>query len=173
MAWPARSRNDTPGALVIRRYDGLLLQPVDYELLWLGTDASRSAIGSFSDVHVATSPVWRVVTGYLGVSATPGETLTRVSSHGHPVGSFDPHPDSLEVDPVGDVEVDGAVLRAPGAGVALLADPGTAWSRRGSTLVASGSGGWGVTIVHGPAEAKIRARMALLGSLAVTGGRRG
>lgn len=146
---------------------------VDYELVWFGIDPSRAALGSFSDVFLAASPIWRLVAGYLAADET--EAVLRVTSHGHPVARLTPAADSCGVDPEGEITTEEHILMAPTAGLAFVADAGTRWvpTAAGAARARGDGHAWGFTIVHGPAEDKIRARIDLLASLTRVGGRRG
>ena len=60
-----------------------------------------------------------------------------------------------------------------GSGFALVPEAGTFWSLEKETVLFQRAGPWAVTIVHGPADHKVDARVRLLSSLQAVGGRRG
>jgi hypothetical protein len=153
------------------RHGSLGIDPVFYEIIWLGRNLDR-VLSGFADSHLADRPAWRVVAGYLMLStSSPGssqETLG-VFSHGRRVGQLTELTDgaiSLHFDDP--PHLDGRVLRSE-AGVAIVADPDTAISSGGDEcevlLTAPIPDRLGFTFVHGPATGKVENRIRLLHSL--------
>lgn len=166
----ARNRG---GDRMIVQTAGVVLDALDYELVWIGTDPDREPTGDFRDVHHVVEPAFRLVTGYLGIS-DDGESW-RITSHGHPVARLALDGDDLRFSSdgsptFGGAVFDGDVLDVPAAGLALVPDASASLVLEGSAATATGGG---VTVVHGPAAVKVRNRRALLESLQRTGGRRG
>lgn len=155
----------------LMRHGSLRIDPVFYEIIWLGRNLDR-VLSRFPDTHLATSPAWRVVAGYLMLSrscAGSGQETLVVFSHGHPIGQLTETVDgaiSLRFD--APPHLDGQVLRSK-AGVAVIADPDTTIFSGGDEhevlLTAPTPDRLGFTFVHGPAAGKVENRIGLLHSL--------
>jgi hypothetical protein len=159
---------------VIAAPGGVLVAPVDYEMIWIGSHATESRTGGFRDVHLSTSPVWRLVAGYLMIEAATGSGGFTVRSHGHAVAGIDVDTGRAAISGLRRATSDGPVLRGSQAGFAVVADAGTGWriDADGTMAQTTADGAWGLTLVHGPAEIKIENRIRLLDSLRSVGGRR-
>lgn len=153
------------------RHGSLSVDPVFYEIIWLGRNNDRS-LSAFPDTHLTSRPVWRVVAGYLmlsNLSSGSGQGTLEISSHGRPVGQLTDAADgavslSFDVAP----QLTGRVLRSD-AGVAIVVDPDTTISlnrdENEALLTSSNPDRLGFTVVHGPAEGKVENRIRLLHSL--------
>lgn len=161
--------HDSHNTLV--RHGSLGIDPVFYEIIWLGRDPDR-VLSGFPDTHLTSRPTWRVVAGYLMLSKSSpgsGEETLGVFSHGHPVGQLTETTDgtiSLRFD--APPHLDGRVLRSQ-AGIAVVADPDTTFHPGGEEhevlLAAPIPDRLGFTLVHGPATGKVENRIGLLHSL--------
>jgi hypothetical protein len=153
------------------RHGLLNIDPVFYEIIWLGRTTDRILSG-FPDTHLTDRPAWRVVAGYLMLSQSSpssGQETLGVFSHGHPVGQLTETTDgtiSLRFD--APPHLDGRVLRSE-AGVAVVADPDTTIclgrDEYEVLLTAPIPDRLGFTFVHGPAAGKVENRIRLLRSL--------
>ena len=164
------------------------VEAIDYELVWIGNDPDRAPLGDFTDAHAVDAPVWRFVSGYLMLSAGSGDGAGEVgarlvvSSHGHAVAGLRADATWFTLESDEPWQLDGAVGRISG-GIAVVADAGTVLSPGGDLGLLSGRPAelshpadsshpvWGVTLVHGPASAKVENRIELLRSLQRVGGR--
>ncbi len=144
------------------------VQPIDYELLSVSRDG-QAAIGDFRDAHLSEHGPWRIVAGYLALVQRDEDAPVEIVSHGRPVATLErgappvlrfAHPVTVE---------DGLAFSA-GAGIAVVA---TGLRATSPTEVSVEGENWNFTVVHGPAEVKVRNRIALLESLRGVGGRRG
>ncbi|WP_309103827.1 hypothetical protein [Microbacterium sp.] len=151
-------------------WNGITIDAIDYEVIRLSSSDATEELGAFSDVHVSAAPMWRLVAGYLMLASVNPDELG-IFSHGRLAASLR-------------LDEEGILVRAAGAGsweergdsvrtsgVALVPGNGLRITDDGVRLSASAP--WQVSIVHGPAEQKIDARIELLASLGRVGGRRG
>ncbi|HWS49652.1 MAG TPA: hypothetical protein VN241_01450 [Microbacterium sp.] len=152
-------------------WNGITIDAVDYELITLGSAAGAKELGSFSDVHISARPVWRIVAGYLMLASDEAGGLG-IFSHGRQAASVSLHGDHV-VFQTADArrwQPRGDSVRAAGIALASASAPFEA-ADDGIRIRAIAP--WEVSIVHGPAEQKIDARIELLASLRRVGGRRG
>lgn len=157
-------------------WQGLVVEAVDHEIIRIHSSPDRPALGAFTDAHHVTAPVWRLVSGYLGLEARTGAADLEVRSHGHLVARIAPGGDARSATvffahPVSSGS-DGVWSEG---GVAVVPDEGTAITIDGDagSVVLEGDGCWGAALVHGPAEIKVENRIRLLRSLERVGGRNG
>ena len=156
---------------------------IDYEMIRLSEGSAVTELGRFGDVFSSAAPPWRLVAGYLMLAAHPGslrrsqEAGLEVSSHGQTVARLDLTASAASWSLVHRSEPPVAwrehrgILRGPG--IALVPEAGTSWSLENETVRIQRAAPWAVTIVHGPADHKVDARVRLLSSLKAVGGRRG
>jgi hypothetical protein len=169
--------------LVMRPWGALTVEAVDYELVWIGHDPDRAPLGDFRDAHAVDAPAWRLVSGYLMLSAGSGDRAGEagarlvVSSHGHAVAGLRADASGFALDFDEACRLEESIARC-GSGIAVVADPGTELrlsddgvSLSGRATDASPHPVWGVTLVHGPAAEKVENRIRLLRSLQRVGGR--
>ena len=153
---------------MIVQWNHFAAEALDYEIIWIGA-AQRNPIGSFSDFYAASSPIRRLVSGYLMLDESEASTIT-VSSHGKSVARVSVGLRKIAVTAEQPLTISGQRLEVP-SGIAMIADPGTVWStdRNSGSIVASSLGSWGVTIVHGPAPEKVSNRMRVLRAIHTVG----
>ncbi|MGM7671753.1 hypothetical protein [Microbacterium sp. A93] len=158
-------------------WNSLVVDAIDYEIARIGTSDASAEIGAFHDVFLSTQSPWRMVSGYLMLEADALRSRLNIFSHGRVVASLFADGDNIvwstARSPLKDPawRVDGSSIRTDG--IALVPMSGDAPHVDGNLIVMSGGLPWAFTIVHGPAESKIDARIRLLMSLERTGGRRG
>ncbi|MCS5734660.1 hypothetical protein [Herbiconiux daphne] len=184
---------------VLTPWGDVAADALDYELIWLGYDPARTALGRFADAHATSAPVWRLVSGYLMLAArtdAAADPALGVFSHGHQVGQITAHAAGFVLRFDDDVQFDGVVVRSD-AGIAVVADDTTRLSLSPDRRTVTGGPAahsdaahddaaprpvapdlaaadtvWGITVVHGPAAVKIDNRLRLLRTLQQVGGRR-
>jgi hypothetical protein len=158
-------------------WNSLVVDAIDYEIARIGTSDASAEIGAFHDVFLSTQSPWRMVSGYLMLEADALSSRMNIFSHGRCAASLSVDEDNI-VWSATPSQVGKPVWRAVGSsirtdGIALVSMSGPAPQIEGNRIVMSGGLPWAFTIVHGPAESKIDARIRLLMSLERTGGRRG
>jgi len=132
---------------------------LDYELIALAPRGSEIATTGFADRFDDGE---LLASGYLLLEQLPtgGGAL---HSHGREVGRVTAVDGGLRVDLPG-AEIDGRMLRAADAGIALVAESGEWWSDRAESAILRGVD-WRVVVVHGPAPVKLDNRVRLLDDL--------
>jgi hypothetical protein len=156
---------------------GVALAALDYEIVAVAASAAvrPDIVGDFRDVHLRDdATVFRYVAGYLsfesGADAGAGPLLVR--SHGRLVAALTAVGASISLAFEGSAIIDGGRIILPDAGLGIV--PAGSWELDGDALLLDATGEPArALIAHGPARAKVHARMALAESLYAVGGRRG
>ncbi len=141
---------------VAAHWDDVTVEAVGYELIAVSAGEAVAA-GTFDDAYLA--PDRRLlVAGYLAVEADDTGLLW-VVGHGRVSAELAVASDGLHVRALPSARVDDDVLRAPDAGLAIVAEAGT-WTTTTDGVALTGDR-WRAVIVHGPASAKVENRIRL------------
>lgn len=154
------------------RWDGLVVEALGYELIALSQGSEAADPPGFTDAFLAAGPVRRLVAGYLGVESEPGSGALRVIGHGVPTAELLVDGHGLRVGLAQPPSIDGRVLWAPEAGLAIVAEHGD-WSTDHDGSATLTGEGWRAVVVHGPASAKVENRIRLLDDVRRLDGPRG
>ncbi|WP_431075464.1 ThuA domain-containing protein [Microbacterium phyllosphaerae] len=147
---------ETPDASAASR--DLEAAALDYELIALAPHGSEIATTGFADRFDDGE---LLASGYLLLERLP--TGCALHSHGREVGRVASVDGGLRVDLPG-AEIDGRMLRAADAGIALIAESGE-WQSDGAGSAILLGEDWRVVVVHGPAPVKLDNRVRLLDDL--------
>lgn len=154
------------------RWDGLVVEALGYELIAISQGSEAADPPGFTDAFLAAGPVRRLVAGYLGLESEPGSGAFRVTGHGVPTAELVVDEHGLRVELAEPPSIDGRVLRAPHAGLAIVAERGEWSSDPGGRATLTGEA-WRAVVVHGPASAKVENRIRLLDDVRRLDGPRG
>lgn len=150
------------GRATAAAWDDVVVEAVGYELIAVTAAGSPApaapAAGAFDDAYLA--PDRRLlVAGYLALDGDDAGLL-RVIGHGRTSAELAAGADGLHVRALPSARIEGNVLRAPDAGLAIVAETGT-WTTAPDDAFALSGDGWRAVIVHGPASAKVENRIRL------------
>lgn len=156
------------------RHAGIALAALDYEIVAIAAQGAEPAVvGDFRDIHLRQDDaVFRYVAGYLSFESSAGDMPLGVRSHGRAVAALSAPGESIAVAFEGSAIIEDGRIILPDAGLGIV--PAGSWQLDGDVLRLGAAGEPArALIVHGPARAKVDARMALGDSLYAVGGRHG